>query len=170
MVFSSGLHTILSPDCRYSGCLINLKCTVALSPVLRQSLSMAMMEAVCRTGPTCTMAWYLVLMVVGWCSTRISPCMQNRHWILPSTFIWNILPSSIFLPKNFFPWWRRLIFSYKIWLIKNFSLQPFIIWLIKIGIAFERETNIFIIWLLKGLNQTHTILPLQTSDRFLWWE
>ena len=37
---------------------------------------------------------------------------------------------SIFLPKSFFPWWRRLIFSSKIWLIKNFSLQPFIIWLI----------------------------------------
>ena len=35
-----------------------------------------------------------------------------------------------FLPKNFFPWWRHLIFSSKIWLIKNFSLQPFIIWLI----------------------------------------
>ena len=38
----------------------------------------------------------------------------------------------VFLQKNFFPWWRRLIFSSKIWLIKNFSLQPCIIWLINI--------------------------------------
>lgn len=27
---------------------------------------MSMMAQVCETGPTCSMAWYLVLMVVAW--------------------------------------------------------------------------------------------------------
>ena len=29
------------------------------------------------------------------------------------------------MPKNFFPWWRRLIFSSKIWLIKKKKLAAF---------------------------------------------
>lgn len=40
--------------CRYSGVLMKRKCTVALSPVRRQSLSMLRMVAVCLMLPQCT--------------------------------------------------------------------------------------------------------------------
>ena len=33
-------------------------------------------------------------------------------------FVKNLVKKNIFLPKNFFPWWRRLIFSTKISLKK----------------------------------------------------
>jgi len=42
-----------------SGCLTNLKCTLALSPVRKQSAFMLMMEAVCLMEPQWTIAWYL---------------------------------------------------------------------------------------------------------------
>ena len=83
--------TNLWPSFRNSGCLTNLweiilleiflwqsgynylNNTWALSPVLRHSEDILMMEAVCLMEPQWTMAWYLQDMVVGWCSTRISP-------------------------------------------------------------------------------------------------
>lgn len=40
--------------CRYSGVLMKRKCTVALSPVRRQSLSILRMVAVCLMLPQCT--------------------------------------------------------------------------------------------------------------------
>lgn len=48
------LNTILCPGFMYSGCLINLKCTKALSPVLKQSWDMDNIEAVCLMLPQCT--------------------------------------------------------------------------------------------------------------------
>lgn len=48
------LKTILCPGFIYSGCLINLKCTKALSPVLRQSWDIDNIEAVCLILPQCT--------------------------------------------------------------------------------------------------------------------
>ena len=51
----------------------HLNRTWALSPVLRHSEDILMMEAVCLMEPQWTMAWYLQEMVVGWCRTRISP-------------------------------------------------------------------------------------------------
>lgn len=48
------LNTILCPGFIYSGCLINLKCTRALSPVLKQSWDMDNIEAVCLMLPQCT--------------------------------------------------------------------------------------------------------------------
>ena len=57
---------------------MNLKWTTALSPVRKHSLSMAIMDAVCLTDPTWTIAWYFVLIVVGWCNTNISPCQRKR--------------------------------------------------------------------------------------------
>ena len=43
-----------SPVFKYSGLLMNLKRTRALSPVRKQSLDISTMVAVCRTLPTCT--------------------------------------------------------------------------------------------------------------------
>lgn len=48
------LKTSLCSVCRYSGVLMKRKCTVALSPVRRQSLFMVKMVAVCLMLPQCT--------------------------------------------------------------------------------------------------------------------
>lgn len=47
-------NTSLCSQCRYSGVLMKRKWTVALSPVLRQSLLMLRMVAVCRMLPQWT--------------------------------------------------------------------------------------------------------------------
>ena len=49
-----------------------LKWTLDLSPVLKQSASIPKIDAVCRIGPQCTIAWYRTEMVVGWCRTMMS--------------------------------------------------------------------------------------------------
>ncbi len=96
------LNTSLWSMCRYSGVLMKRKCTVALSPVRKQSLVIERIVAVCLMLPQCTVgrkrqvremvrnkshifafksvqvhvispiAWYLGEMVVGWCKTSIS--------------------------------------------------------------------------------------------------
>lgn len=48
------LNTILCPGFIYSGCFINLKRTKALSPVLKQSCDIEIMDAVCLMLPQCT--------------------------------------------------------------------------------------------------------------------
>ena len=48
------LNTILVPMRRNSGFLMNWNRQIALSPVRRLSLSIEMMEAVCRVHPQCT--------------------------------------------------------------------------------------------------------------------
>lgn len=49
-------NTIRCPLLMYSGCLMNLNLTLALSPVRKQSLSIVMIDAVCLIEPQCTIA------------------------------------------------------------------------------------------------------------------
>lgn len=60
------LNSNLSPGAKYSGLCTNRKATVARSPVRMKDLSMSIMAQVWETGPTWSMAWYFVLMVVAW--------------------------------------------------------------------------------------------------------
>ena len=73
--------------------------------------------------------------------------------------------NCIFLPKNFFPWWRRLIFSSKVWLIKNFSLQPFIIWLFKFDIYIVSATLDHVLQLCDYLKSTSLVIRVMGKQQ-----
>jgi hypothetical protein len=77
------LNNIRSPTVIYSGRCTNLKATSARSPVRIYCRSISIIAQVWLIGPTCSMAWYFVLIVVAW--DRISTSATNSRYTFGCT-------------------------------------------------------------------------------------